>query len=175
MRRLSLPGLIIFAATLFCGVVYSSNSTTSNQYSSIEKPSTWNGGSSVIEQWFFVVPAGNKQKGFEKKAQDLIVHSGEDFGIGVRFTSIKPNPKIKIQIKLVVPSSPENFPCRTCKPGELTISKDGHTIIINEEVAESLGQTAFYWGIAASDPRGKYQMSLSFDGVQIEAYDFEVK
>ncbi len=120
-------------------------------------------------------PPGTNKKAMKKKAQDFIVHSGEDFGIGVRFTSIKPNPKIKIQIKLVVPSSPENFPCRTCKPVELTISKDGHTIIINEEVAESLGQTAFYWGIDANDPRGKYQMSLSFDGVQIEIYDFKVQ
>ncbi len=96
MRALSLPVLIIFMATLFCGAGFPSSRSSSSQNSLIVKPATWNDGSAVIDHWFFVVPEDNKQKDFRKKAKELIVHNGEAFGIGVRFISKK--AKVNMQI-----------------------------------------------------------------------------
>ena len=164
---------IILTAILFCRVGFSLNYISSTENLSRGKIRVSSENQNVIDHWFFVVPSNNNQKGYRKKAKDLFVHTGEDFGVALKFLSKK--AKAYMQIKLVVPNSPENFPCGTCKPGELTISPDRHTIIVNRDISSSQGESAFFWGIAASDPRGKYQMSLSFDGVLIETYDFEVK
>jgi len=119
-----------------------------------------------IDHWFFVQPmlANNTPQNYKIKTKNLIVHTDETFGVAVHFASFKPNAKI--QIKLIVPSKPENFPCKGCKPGEFVILPDGHTVIVNKIVDSSAGLGAFFWGIDAEDPRGKYQISLTLDDVE---------
>ncbi len=136
-------------------------------------PDAANPCSIVTEYWFFVVPGGRNQKGYEKMVSNYVVRDGEDFGIGFKFASIK--SKVKMQIKFIVPSNPESFKCPTCADGELTVMSDGRTIIVNKDIKSIDGKSAFYWGIDSKDPRGKYQISLALDGVKIKTYDFEVK
>ena len=127
----------------------------------------------TVEQWFFIVPTGNQQNGFETSASEMVVHSGEDFGIGIRFSGNM--AEHNIQILLTPPSLPENFPCSKCKPGELSISEDGRSVVVNQETGSTRSLYGFYWGIDAKDPRGQYQIRLSVDGKEMAAYSFEVK
>lgn len=127
----------------------------------------------VTDAWFFVIPAKNKQKGMEHMTNRYRVYSNEEFGIGLHFVPQKTN--LRVQYKLVVPSSPENFSCSKCKPGELRILEDGHTIIVDQQFDKSNGLAGFYWGIDESDPRGQYQMSLLVDGIDFVSYDFWVE
>ena len=126
-----------------------------------------------IEQWFFIVPAGNQQNGFETSASEMFVHTGEEFGIGIRFSGNLVDHKI--QIHMTPSSLPENFPCSKCKPGELSISEDGRSVVVNQETGSIRPLYGFYWGIDANDPRGQYQIRLSVAGKEMAAYSFEVK
>ena len=108
----------------------------------------------------------------ENKINRYTVHSNEEFGIGVNLFPRETN--LKIQFKLVVPSLPENFPCPSCKPGELIILEDGHTIIVDKQVDAYASKAGFFWSIDEKDPRGQYQMSLLVDGVEVVSYDFWV-
>lgn len=127
----------------------------------------------VYSHWFFVVPAGLGQNGMDSAAKEFRVHNGEEFGFKQLFVSKK--SKVKIQIKLTVPGSPENFPCGSCEPGELTISPDRRSVNVEYDRDTSSGMMAFFWGIDSKDPRGNYKLEFAVDGVPVGSYPFNVE
>lgn len=126
----------------------------------------------VTDSWFFVIPANSQHRGFKNRTSRYSVYPGEEFGIGLRFVPQEAN--VKVQFILVVPSMPENFPCSECKPGEILILDDGHTIVVDKNIDQSIGHTGFYWGIDENDPKGLYKMSVIVDGLLVGSYDFLV-
>jgi hypothetical protein len=125
----------------------------------------------VTDKWFFVTPANKKQQG-RKKTILMVVHSDQDFGIDVKFKTSKKS--VNLKIKLSVPKQAANFPCLTCKPGEFKIVDD-KTVIVNQNIDATSGESYFFWGIGAEDPRGKYELTFWLDDKPVDAYKFEVK
>ena len=129
----------------------------------------------VTDHWFFVVPAGKSSTDYHKrsKSQKIVVHNNEEFGVASRSQSLK--PWVNMTLKLTVPSGAENFKCKTCRPGELTILPDGQNVILSKSIGSHKENGSFYWGINKHDPRGKYKLVLLFNGAEIETYSFEVE
>ena len=125
----------------------------------------------VTDKWFFVTPASKKQQS-RKKTILMVVHSDQDFGFDVKFKTSKKS--VNLKIKLSVPKQAANFPCLTCKPGEFKIVDD-NTVTVNQNIDGTSGESYFFWGIGAEDPRGKYELSFWLDDKPVDAYKFEVK
>lgn len=127
----------------------------------------------VVKKWFFIRKMTNNWDRMPKAAERFVVYTGEQFGIGISYARLKPN--IKAHIELNVPEKPENFPCKKCKAGELTISADRKTVIVDTTIGNLKGESGWYWGIAAEDPRGQYKIKMSIENQEIAEYTFEVK
>lgn len=125
----------------------------------------------VSEHYFFAVDRGTKltRSNHGPKA----VKNGQIFGIDIFFRSMRTD--LKVTTVLVVPGSPENFPCKKCKSGELSISADRKTITKSIVIDGTKGHHQENWGIDEKDPRGIYSMSVFIEGNLIESATFEVK
>jgi uncharacterized protein YfaS (alpha-2-macroglobulin family) len=126
----------------------------------------------IHEHWFFITKDIFDYESTNKPADKRVVHSGDKFGIRVKFSSRKPMVKLKIILR--VPHSPENSTCPTCKPGELKIA-DANTVIVDTYDSTENDLTGFYWGIEPDDPRGDYKMEISLEGQKAASYSFRVE
>ena len=125
---------------------------------------------SIVEKWFFVSPAADKQR-TRKKTILMVVHDDQDFGFNVKFHTKK--KMVNLKVKLTVPKQPENFPCLTCRADDIKVV--GNTVNVNQDVVTASGETYFFWGIGPDDPRGHYELSFSLDNKPGDTYKFEVK
>ncbi len=124
----------------------------------------------VYEHWFFVASKAEFDKMAYIRSSSSVVKMGQRFGFHALFRSKK--DKLRLKVELHVPSSPENFPSHS---GKVTISADQKTVTVEDEIDGFKGSTAFYWGVGKGDPKGKYELRFSLEGVPIETYKFTVE
>jgi|GEM_PF-4343872 len=126
----------------------------------------------LLETWLSWGQIQEGSDGPRYRTFDNVVTAGSELGLNLAFQTKRQH--VPIQLRLTVPEKPENFPCTSCRPGQMKISKDRKTVIVNLQT-DSSGVFGFSWGFEKEDPRGFYRIEYDLEGHFIEAFDFEFR
>ena len=127
-----------------------------------------------VQTWFFHGKPEDAAHGSNRESKDFVVHPGETFGIGTSYFA--KTTKLQLHAELTVPEhQAKKYTCGTCKKGEWKTSDDNSKSIIDSVTSSKNFQSGVWWEVGTHDPIGQYHIELSIDGVQVGAYDFEVR
>ena len=124
----------------------------------------------VTDDWFFVGTLETLVQSSYNPSLSTTVYAGQVFLFRTMF--VPTNEKVKLNVLLYVPKSPERFPSHN---GVVTIYPQKKAVSVQDDIDGSSGTTSFYWGIDEGDPKGEYELSFALNGNVVATYHFTVE
>ena len=126
----------------------------------------------IRDEWFFVTvtfPDGSR-KMVRMDSAIPVVAVGQQFGCMFEFESDVMHLGLRATF-----TAPDRLGPSRLHYGKKSMSQDGRTLIGEMTVSTALGRTGFWFSADTWDPKGRYEVTCSLDGMTSKPYEVEVR